>query len=149
MENYRKQLEQFLETHVPASQYMGIQPKEYDGKTLALCAPLEPNINDKQTAFGGSLYCVCVLSCWGMLYMKTLEKGITCEQVVTESNISYLAPVSGEIIATCKAPEESDLKTFFEKYEEKGRARLTLSSTIECEGNIAVKFQGSYAIRKI
>lgn len=144
----KNKLDEFLQTHVPASQYMGIETLNYDNNALTLRAPLEPNINDKQTAFGGSLYCTCVLACWGMLYLKTQEAGLKCDQVVTESNISFLAPVSGEIIASCNSPSDDELAEFFKKYEEKGRARLSLKSSIESNGVNAVTFSGSYAIRK-
>ncbi len=148
MENISHKLTEFLKAHVPATQYMGIDVGHYDGKSLTLSAPLHPNINDKQTAFGGSLYTICVMNCWGMVYLKTLEKGITCNQVVTQSNISYYAPVDGEITSICECPAKEELDTFFERYEEKGRSKITLYAEVQCNGKTAVKFESTYAIIK-
>ena len=76
-----EKLKQFFLDHLPITQFMGLEVESYDGDTLILTAPLEPNINDKQTAFGGSLYNTAVMACWGMIYLKTQEKGIDCTKV--------------------------------------------------------------------
>ena len=54
-EKISEKLTQFFIQHLPIAQFMGLEVESYDGDTLILTAPLEPNINDKQTAFGGSL----------------------------------------------------------------------------------------------
>jgi thioesterase domain-containing protein len=42
---------------------MDIAIESYDRSSLVLSAPLEKNINDKNTAFGGSLYVLNVMTC--------------------------------------------------------------------------------------
>ena len=147
-ENISQQLSHFLATHLPISQFMQMDVESYDGHTLILSAPLEPNINDKQTAFGGSLYNAAVMACWGMAYLKTLEANISCNQVVSKGCIEYKAPVSGKIRAVCYAPSDAVLEEFMAQFKLKGRARITLQSTIECSGKTAVEFEGTYAILK-
>jgi thioesterase domain-containing protein len=156
-----KKLKQFFIDHLPITQFMGLEVESYDGDTLILTAPLEPNINDKQTAFGGSLYNTAVMACWGMIYLKTQEQNIQCNQVVTEGSMKYLAPVDGRIRAICHAPSEEELTSFFEHFERKGKARISLEAEIyndvcvmkidpEVEPKIkpSVKFSGQYAILK-
>lgn len=156
-ENVSEKLKQFFLDHLPITQFMGLEIESYDGNTLILSAPLEPNINDKQTAFGGSLYNTAVMACWGMVYLKTQEKNIECNQVVAEGNVKYIAPVSGRIRAICHAPSEEDLAKFFESFDLKGRAKITLESAIyndtcvmkiDPETKPSVKFSGLYAILK-
>ncbi len=146
MSDISVQLSQFFKTHLPITQFMEMDVESYDGQTLILHAPLPPNINDKQTAFGGSLYNASVMACWGMLYLKTLEAGIKCNQVVTKGTIEYKAPVQGDIRAICQAPGPDELEKMLKTFKLKGRARLTLTSSIECSGKKAVEFEGSYAI---
>ncbi len=146
MTNIESKLQDFFKSHLPITQFMEMDVESYDGKTLVLHAPLNPNINDKQTAFGGSLYNASVMACWGMLYLKTLEANITCNQVVTKGSIEYKAPVKGDIRAICHAPDETELAKLMKAFKDKGRARLTLQATIECSGKIAVEFEGTYAI---
>ncbi len=160
-EQISEKLKQFFIDHLPITQFMGLEVESYDGDTLILTAPLEPNINDKQTAFGGSLYNTAVMACWGMIYLKTQEKNIQCNQVVTEGSMKYIAPVDGRIRAICHAPAEEELAGFFDHFERKGRARISLEAAVyndtcvmkidpEAEPKIkpAVKFSGQYAILK-
>ncbi|MFT6190397.1 MAG: thioesterase domain-containing protein [Oleispira sp.] len=152
-----EKLKQFFLDHLPITQFMGLEVESYDGDTLILTAPLEPNINDKQTAFGGSLYNAAVMACWGMVYLKTQEKNIDCNQVVAEGSMKYIAPVSGRIRAICHAPSEGGLAEFFENFDLKGRAKITLEAAIyndacvmkiDPETKPSVKFTGLYAILK-
>jgi thioesterase domain-containing protein len=152
-----EKLTQFFIDHLPITQFMGLDIESYDGDTLVLTAPLEPNINDKQTAFGGSLYNTAVMACGGMIYLKTQEKNIACNQVVTEGNIKYITPVNGRIRAICHAPSEEELISFFDHFERKGKARINLEAAIyndDCvkgidpEAKLAVNFKGQYAILK-
>lgn len=152
-----KKLKQFFIEHLPITQFMGLEVESYDGDTLILTAPLEPNINDKQTAFGGSLYNTAVMACWGMIYLKTQEHNIQCNQVVTEGSMKYLAPVDGRIRAICHAPSTEELADFFEHFERKGKARIGLEAAIyndtcvmkiDPEAKPSVKFSGQYAILK-
>jgi len=156
-EKISEKLKQFFLDHLPITQFMGLEVESYDGDTLILTAPLEPNINDKQTAFGGSLYNAAVMACWGMIYLKTQEKDIKCNQVVAEGSMKYIAPVNGRIRAICHAPREKELAAFFESFNQKGRAKITLESAIyddacvmkiDPETKPSVKFSGLYAILK-
>lgn len=157
-ENISKNLKSFFIDHLPITQYMGLEVESYNGDTLILTAPLEPNINDKQTAFGGSLYNMAVMACWGMIYLKTQEQKILCNQVVTEGSIKYIAPVEGRIRAICHAPSTEELVSFFDYFERKGKARISLEAAIyndscvmkiDPEAKPSVKFSGQYAILKI
>jgi len=141
-----KALSNFFDEHLPLTGFMGLRVANYDEKSLVLHAPLAPNINDKSTAFGGSLYNAAVMACWGMIYLKTQEAGLVCNQVVAEGHIKYLAPVMGDIYASCNAPSEVDLAKFFERFNSKGKASITLNAVIECGGRKAVEFEGRYAI---
>jgi thioesterase domain-containing protein len=160
-EQISEKLKSFFVEHLPITQFMGLEVESYDGEALILTAPLEPNINDKQTAFGGSLYNTAVMACWGMVYLKTQEKGIDCNQVVTEGCMKYNAPVDGRIRAICHAPSEEELVGFFEHFERKGKARISLEAAIYNDTSVmkidpqsepkikpSVKFSGQYAILK-
>ena len=141
-------LTDFFDNYLPITEFMGLRVEHYDGTQLVLHAPLGPNINDKATAFGGSLYNAAVMACWGLVYLKTQEGGLVCNQVVAEGHIKYLAPVKGDIYASCNAPSEVDLANFFERFNSHGKASITLTAVIECGGKKAVEFEGRYAILK-
>lgn len=157
IQNISNKLTQFFGDHLPITQFMELDVEFYDGQTLILTAPLAPSINDKQTAFGGSLYNVAVMACWGMVYLKTQEKGIQCNQVVTEGSVKYIAPVTGKLRAICHSPGDEELSEFFANFDEQGKAKISLNAVIYDDANMiavdpetkpSVKFAGQYAILK-
>ncbi len=144
-----QRLNEFFDKYLPIADHIGMRVDDYDGKSLTLYAPLKPNINDKQTAFGGSLYCLCVTSSWGMTYLKSLEHNIETPNImVTNANIRYLLPVDSCIRSTCLCPQDSSFDTFFTYYEEKGTATITLHSTITVNNKEAVLCEAEYMIRR-
>ena len=144
--NISHKLQEFFENHLPITDYMGLAVHDYDGQVLRLKAPLAPNINDKQTAFGGSLYNACVMACWGFAYLKTLESNISGNQVVVSGNIKYKAPVDADYIAVCENPGNDVIEHFIDGFERHGKGKITLRSTISCNGKVAVEFEGTYAV---
>lgn len=148
MNNISEKLTQFFETHLPITDFMGLAVHEYDGQQLTLKAPLGPNINDKQTAFGGSLYNACVMACWGFAYLKTLEAGIDGNQVVVSGSIKYKRPVAGDFEATCVSPGAEIEQHFIEGFNRHGKGKIELSANILWDGKVAVEFQGTYAVIK-
>lgn len=139
-------LTEFFDDHLPITEYMGLTVEHYDGQQLVLHAPLGPNINDKSTAFGGSLYNAAVMACWGMIYLQTQSRGIQCNQVVAEGKVKYRAPVHGDIRAIANCPPPEQLQAFYDAFNANGKASIWLTSTIECSGRVAVEFEGKYAI---
>ena len=65
-----RKLDEFIARHLPTAQHMQLAVADYDSRSLTLTAPLGPSINDKLTAFGGSIYVVAVMACWGMVYLR-------------------------------------------------------------------------------
>lgn len=139
-------LDDFIAKYLPTAQHMQISVEHYDGRSLRLHAPLAPSINDKLTAFGGSIYVVAVMACWGMVYMRCVDYGLDPDIVVAEASIEYLKPVTGDIVASSLVSDEKNWENFFHRFEERGKAKIDLSSEIIVNGEVAVRFKGLYAI---
>lgn len=129
------------------AQSLGLDPEFYDGEHLRLVAPLAPNINDKGTAFGGSIYCVAVMSCWGMVYLQAKEFGLDEPNiVVSHGEIDYLKPVNGAIEATCEI-DAAAFEQFWQDYQARGKAKIALhSKVLDKDGQLLARFSGRYAI---
>ena len=142
--NAAEQLQQTLYTDIPLARAMGLRVAAYDGQTLQLAAPLAPNVNDKGTAFGGSLYTLAVLCGWSLLRLKLNEAGMQQKNIVIhEANTRYLLPVSGELHAACTLNGDV-LTEFMQPLQKKGRARITLTVAILQQDRTAVEFTGQY-----
>ena len=142
-------LQQTLRHEIPLTGAIGLRVVAWDGESLTLGAPLAPNTNHKQTAFGGSLYSVAVLAGWGMLQLKLREQGLDGVVVIHESRVSYRLPVQGDFTATCRIDEPQALERALTLFRRRGRARLALRVTIgEPGGDIAMELEGRYVVRR-
>jgi len=140
-------LEQTLHRDIPITREMGIRVAAYDGKHLRLTAPLSPNVNDKGTAFGGSLYSLAVLCGWSLLHLKLKETGLPHNVVIQEANVRYLQPVSQDMAAECYIDDEA-VTQMFSSLEKHDRARLQLEVVIKQNERPALEFSGRYVVLK-
>lgn len=139
-----EQLQQMLHQQIPLTRGMALRVLGYDGLALRLAAPLAPNVNDKGTAFGGSLYTIAVLCGWSLLRLKLNEVGLNKKNIVIqEANTRYLLPVTGELRAACTLTPDASTE-FMQRLKIKGRARITLTVTIHQQDKTAVEFTGNY-----
>jgi thioesterase domain-containing protein len=144
-----KQTEQIIHGKIPISREMGISLERYDTTGLVIKAPLQNNINHKQTAFGGSLNAVAALSCWTFLYLMLTQIEDSHPQIVIQkSSISYLRPVDTDFEAVCEWPSASKTAVFHKMYHRKKKARIELASRIFSGGKPAVEFNGVFVALK-
>ena len=139
-------LEKRIHTDIPLARHIGVRVSHFDGQSLVLSAPLAANSNHKGTAFGGSLFSLAVLAGWGLLTLKLAERGVEGELVIQDSKVSYLLPVTGDIVARATLPEARELNRFLTAVERYRKGRIRLSVSIEHAGREAVHFDGTFAL---
>ena len=113
---------------------------ERDGR-LCLRAPLGPNVNDKGTAFGGSLVSLMTLAGWCLVSGRLQQAGLEAEVYVADSSIRYRAPVYGDLLAAARLAPGQDWDTFLALFGKRARARTTVSVQME-DG--AAELEGRY-----
>jgi thioesterase domain-containing protein len=145
MEKRLRLLEQTLHREVPLTRHMGVRVEEHDGRELVFLADFQANINIHGTAFGGSLYSICAVVCWGMLHLKFEEAGLEAHSVLGDAKISYRLPVRGDIKAVCRLPDDGSFEAFVEKIRNGERARFDLTAEILVDKGVAVRYLGSYS----
>jgi thioesterase domain-containing protein len=139
-------LEKRILTDIPLARHIGVRVVEFDGSSLALGAPLAANSNHKGTAFGGSLFSLAVLAGWGLLTAKLRERGVEGELVIQDSRVSYLVPVTGELVARAALPTGPELERFLRAVDRYRKGRIRLHAAIEHAGREAVHFEGTFAL---
>jgi thioesterase domain-containing protein len=113
-----RKLQETLDSAIPLTQAMGIIVERYTRRELTIIAPLANNFNHLGTAFGGSLYIACVLSAWGLLYLRLREAGVEGNIVIRKGNVEYLRPVTGDITATGALPPEEEVAAVIESFRQ-------------------------------
>ncbi|TCO80625.1 thioesterase domain-containing protein [Plasticicumulans lactativorans] len=137
-------LDAFFARHIPLTQAMGVRLDRYDDAGLALRAPLAPNTNDKGTAFAGALASIITLSGWSLTHLTLLDAGEHAQVVIAHSELDYLRPVSGDIVAVCARPAADAVAAFVDAFRRKGRARWELEAVIHAAEAPAVRLRGRY-----
>jgi len=103
--SHQQELNDYLTRHVPLFRAMRAHVEYADPNRLALTAPLEPNLNDKGTAFGGSMAAIAALTGWALTTLALREHGEIAEIVIVDSRLKFLRPVREAIVAECIPPD--------------------------------------------
>ncbi len=144
MENYV----QYLQRHIPLLKHMDIQVGETTQEWFELVAPLAPNINDKQTAFGGSLATLCTLSAWCVAASISERPPTETDIAIVSSRIRYRLPIVSEMIyARAYFPDLATGEETAKLLGSKGRATLNIIVKIMQSNKVAVRFTGNYHIK--
>src|SRR3989344_2448014 len=61
---------------------------------VVLSAPLAPNINHRETVFGGSASAVAILAAWSMLHLRLSAEGLGSRLVVQRKGLGRIAQAS-------------------------------------------------------
>lgn len=141
-------LVRYLRKHIPLSQVIDIRAGELNDEWFELHAPIAPNLNDKQTAFGGSLATLCTLSGWCITSYLCKINQLEIDIVILDSQIRYRLPVTADLIAArAYFPTQPTHDAFLQSLRNEGRARLQLEVAVQVEDKIAVQFNAQYYIR--
>ena len=142
------ELQQKMFEDFPLSRHMGLKVESFDGHSLILSALLEKNINQSQTAFGGSIFSLAALACWGLLFARAAETEIPINLVIQRGHIDYLKLIEHDFIAKCVIDEKKYLR-FLHVLQKKPRSRITLMADLYCDDTICATFVGDFvAVKK-
>lgn len=143
-----KELENKLHTQIPLTKLMELKIINYDEEQLITTAPLSVNINDKGTAFGGSLATITIISSWSLCWLVSQELGFQSNNIVIIKNEhSYRKPVTKDIICVTKKPSLQEIEILKNKLLTKKSASIKIESQIIENGEICVDFIGYYVIK--
>lgn len=141
--------ETYLHRELPVSTFMQVKVQEVSNSRVLLSAPLPPNRNDKNTAFGGSLASLLFMAAWGWLFntLKRLEVG--ADVVVQDSEIRYRRPTTGQLLACCEPPADDALESFVARLRLRQVARISLSSWVGDRQEPNVTMNGRFVAKML
>ncbi|MFK2821390.1 YiiD C-terminal domain-containing protein [Malaciobacter sp. WC5094] len=141
-------LQNKLHNEIPLTKLMNIEIESYSEKELITKAPLDININDKGTAFGGSLSTMTIISSWSMCWLLSQELNIDSKNIVVIKNEnSYRKPVTKNISCHTIKPSKEEIKKLENKIKQKGSASIKINSSIIEDNEVCVDFEGIYVIK--
>lgn len=135
----------YLHAHIPITRSLGASAAAWDGTSLALAAPLAPNLNHRDTAFGGSMSALAILAGWGLVHLALRDRGVETRLVIQRSTMEYLAPVESGFTATAALPGREPWERFLATLARHGRGRVTVSAAITSGSVLGGRYEGTYA----
>ncbi|MDB5529280.1 MAG: thioesterase domain protein [Devosia sp.] len=137
-------LQSYLHDHIPLSKAMEVSVVSIADDAVVLSAPLGPNINHRETVFGGSASAVAILACWSLLHLRLTAAGLESRVVIQRNEMDYLAPISGAFTARSYFEVGANWDGFVKMLGRKGRARISIGAVLEFEGHEAGRLTGEF-----
>jgi thioesterase domain-containing protein len=138
-------LERYLHAQIPVSKAMGVRVLRADLAGVLLCAPLKPNLNHRQTFFGGSAAALATLAAWGLAHERLLEQsGLDVHLVIQRSSMEYLEPAAAEVQAECASPSDKEWEKLVRTVRRWGKGRIELKVQLRAEEAVVGSFEGSF-----
>lgn len=141
-------LQEYLHSHIPLSRAMQVQVVAASPEAVLLHAPLEPNINHRETVFGGSASALAILSAWSLLHVRLQAQGLACRLVIQRNTMEYDLPMAGEFQARTMPIDPAEWDRFIRLLARRGIARIAVSSVLEFNGAQAGRFSGEFVAKR-
>ena len=138
------ELETYLHDHIPLSRAMAVRVVSLADSQVILGAPLGPNINHRDTVFGGSASAVAILSAWSLLHLRLTAAGQPSRIVIQRNSMDYLAPIAGDFTAVARLDPDAGWDGFLRMLTRRGMARLTVGAELHYEGKVAGRLSGEF-----
>ena len=104
-------LQNKLHSEIPLTKLMELKIKIIIISELVTTAPLHININDKGTAFGGSLSTITIISAWSLCWLISKELGFNSNNIVIIKNeTNFRKPVTKDIVCHTKKPSNEEIE---------------------------------------
>jgi thioesterase domain-containing protein len=130
---HEAELAGYLHQHIPLSAAMQVGVVAVTPQSVVLSAPLAPNINHRETVFGGSASALAILAAWSLLHTRMRAEGLQGKLVIQRNAMDYRAPILGGFTARSSL-DESDWQAFARMLARKGKARISVRSVLEAGG---------------
>jgi thioesterase domain-containing protein len=133
---------------IPLLDAMQLSFTGYDDLVLTMEAPLAPNINNKGTAFGGSIASICLFGGWAVATLAFAERGIdNTEIVVFKNEMTFERPARG-LLQVRTYLEPDDFATCLDRLEagDPGRIRFDVRVELFHDDQRCATMRGVYVV---
>ncbi len=139
-----RELQQYLHEHIPLSQAMCVEALAATVEGVTLSAPLAPNINHRETVFGGSAAALAILSAWSLLHLRLQEENLNSRLVIHRSAMDYERPITEAFTSSSAIPDETTWLKFMNTLRRKQRARISVIAVLHCKEERVAQFEGEF-----
>lgn len=117
----------------------------YSNGRLKLTAPLKPNLNDKGTAFAGSITSILLLAGWGAITLRLKESDLQANVMAVKNETTFSAPVQSDFTAEAEV-SDADAQRILTDLRTRQRSRLCIQTELVSDGNRCASMTTHFAI---
>lgn len=139
-----RELEKYLHDHIPLSGAMAVSVQSVSQDSVILTAPLAPNINHRDTVFGGSMSSLAMLAAWSLLFTRMRGEGLSARLVIQRNNMEFRQPIAGPFMARSELEHPEKWAEFKRLFARRGKSRISVASVLEHQGEVAGRFSGEF-----
>jgi thioesterase domain-containing protein len=129
---------------MPLAAGMAIHVLEAGPDGVVIEAPIEPNLNHRSTAFGGSVAALAILAGWTLVHLGLRAEGLSAQTVIQKSAVRFDAPIHGAFRAVSRSVPSRDWERFTRSLARRGKGRVHVRVSIEAGGAEVASFEGAY-----
>lgn len=134
-------------SHIPLTQAIGVKVSEAGPAMVRLQAPLGPNINDKGTAFGGSIAAVMTLAGWGLVWLHLRRQDMAADLVIHKQESEFLKPLHDDLDIRARLADPNALEEVDRRYQRGRRARVELLiDAVDGNGEPVARMTARYVV---
>lgn len=138
------ELKTYLYEHIPLSKAMEVDVVQAGADKVVLRAPLAPNINHRETVFGGSASALAILAAWTLLYVRLQQAGLQSRVVIQRNTMHYEKAIPDVFDAVATIAEAQVWQRFVHTLMRRQRARINVAASLYCRGEQVGSFEGDF-----
>jgi thioesterase domain-containing protein len=138
------ELARYIHAQIPLTKAMEVSVLSIEASAITLQAPLAPNINHRQSVFGGSAAALAILAGWALLHVRLRAEGIPARLVIQRNTMEYRHPILGTFSARARLEHPQRWKPFTSTLARKGKARIAVSAELEHVDQVVATFTGQF-----
>ena len=140
------ELDDYLHRNIPLSAAMQVRTVSVSASEVVLSAPLAPNINHRQTLFGGSATAIAILAAWSFLHLRLDAEGLVHRLVIQRQTMSYDAPVTGTVMAHGRLAPGAHWEHAIETLKRRGKARIEAEGELRFGAIVAGRLSADFVV---
>ena len=141
-----QELEAYLHDRIPLTRAMAVEVRAAGPDGVEVYAPLAPNINHRDTVFGGSASAVAIVAAWSALHVRMRAAGLDVRLVIRRNTMSYERPIAAGFTATAAPPVGEAWDKLVATVERGRPARVNVGAQLYCEGQLVGELDGEFAV---
>jgi len=140
------ELEAYLHDRIPLTRAMAVEVRVAGIDGVEVYAPLAPNINHRDTVFGGSASALAIVAAWSALHVRMRAAGFDVRLVIRRNTMSYERPIATGFTATAAPPAGEAWHKLVATVQRGRPARVNVTAELRCEGQPVGELEGEFAV---